>query len=88
MKSKLQNDQLKFYFSCKTNLHRKKLRTDAKMWFYSEIALAALFNKNFTLIKFAKIIEPHDYFLLTLMQLRLGLFNEDITDRFDISFTK
>ena len=33
-------------------------------------------------------LNPHDEFLLTLLQLRLGLLNEDVADRFDISPTK
>ena len=33
-------------------------------------------------------LNPHDEFLLTLMRLRLGLFNEDVADRFNISPTK
>ena len=33
-------------------------------------------------------LNPHDEFLLTFMLLRLGLFNEDVADRFDISPTK
>ena len=33
-------------------------------------------------------LNPHDEFLLTLLRLRLGLLNEDVADRFDISPTK
>ena len=33
-------------------------------------------------------LNPHDEFLLTLMQLPLGLLNEDIVHCFDISPTK
>ena len=33
-------------------------------------------------------LNPDDEFLLTLMQIQLGLLNEDIADRFDISPTK
>ena len=33
-------------------------------------------------------LNPHDEFLLTLMRLRLGLLNEEVADRFDISPTK
>ena len=32
-------------------------------------------------------LNPHDEFLLTLIRLRLGLLNEDVADRFDISPT-
>ena len=31
-------------------------------------------------------LNPHDEFLLTLMQLRLRLLNEDVADGLDISF--
>ena len=34
------------------------------------------------------LLNPHDEFFLTLMQLRLGLLNEDVADHFDISLTK
>ena len=33
-------------------------------------------------------LNSHDEFLITLMQLRLELLNEDVVDRFDISPTK
>ena len=33
-------------------------------------------------------LTPHDEFLLALMRLRLGLLNEDVADRFDISPTE
>ena len=34
------------------------------------------------------LLNPQDEFLLTLMLLQLGLLNEDVADRFDISPTK
>ena len=33
-------------------------------------------------------LNPHDEFFLTLIRLRLGLLNEDVADRFDMSPTK
>ena len=33
-------------------------------------------------------LNPYDEFFLTLIQLRLGLLNENVADRFDMSPTK
>ena len=33
-------------------------------------------------------LNPHDEFILTLMQLQLGLLNENVADRFNILPTK
>ena len=38
--------------------------------------------------KMATSLNPHDEFILKLMRLRLGLLNEDVADRFDISPAK
>ena len=38
--------------------------------------------------KITTSLNPYDEFFLTLIRLRLGLLNEDVADRFDMSPTK
>ena len=107
-------DQLKSYVQRHDKFTWKKIKTNAKIRFYTGIASVALFNTIFLLIKpyiphitywkgpkhtmrilkrtgrkkMPTSLNPHDEFLLTLMQLRLRLLNENVGDRFDISSKK
>ena len=88
-----------------------RIKSDAKMKFYTGIQTVALFNVLFPLIKpclpnliywrgkknilstkykgtatkRSPKLDEKNQFLLVLMRLRLGLLNEDLADRFNIS---
>ena len=89
----------------------KRIKSDAKMKFYTGIQTVALFSVLFSLIqpclpnlvywrgkknilstkykrtatKRSPKLDEKNQFLLVLMRLRLGLLNEDLADRFNIS---
>lgn len=88
-----------------------RIKSDAKMKFYTGIQTVALFKVLFSLIqrclpnivywrgkknifstkykrtatKISPKLDEKNQFLLVLVRLRLGLLNEDLADRFDIS---